>query len=236
MSTTTILIAEDDDLIREGLQTFLEREGFQVVAARDGEEALALYDQARPGFVILDIMMPRLGGYDVCRRLRQRDTATPILFLSARGEEIDRVVGLELGADDFLVKPFGSRELLARINAILRRSRQPAGEAGGAPLPSPVFRMDDLEIHPEELRARRGSTWIDLGPRDLAILRLLHDRAGKVIDRGDLFETCWGATYPGSTRAVDQHLSQLRRKIEADPQNPRIIRTVHGAGYRYESP
>lgn len=230
---TTILIAEDDDLIREGLQTFLEREGFAVVAARDGEEALAFYDQARPGFVILDIMMPRLGGYDVCRRLRQRDTSTPILFLSARGEEIDRVVGLELGADDFLVKPFGSRELLARINAILRRTKSaPAG--GGAPPPSSVFVMDDLEIHPEELRARRGLSWIDLGPRDLAILRMLHERAGKVVDRGDLFETCWGAAYPGSTRAVDQHLSQLRRKIEVDPANPRIIRTVHGAGYRFE--
>lgn len=230
---TTILIAEDDDLIREGLQTFLEREGFAVVAARDGEEALAFYDQARPGFVILDIMMPRLGGYDVCRRLRQRDTATPILFLSARGEEIDRVVGLELGADDFLVKPFGSRELLARINAILRRSKSaPAG--GGAPPQSSVFVMDDLEIHPDELRARRGLNWIDLGPRDLAILRMLHERKGKVVDRGDLFEACWGATYPGSTRAVDQHLSQLRRKIEVDPANPRIIRTVHGAGYRFE--
>jgi DNA-binding response OmpR family regulator len=231
---TTILIAEDDDLIREGLQTFLEREGFAVVATRDGEEALAAYEKARPGFVILDIMMPRLGGYDVCRRLRQRDASTPILFLSARGEEIDRVVGLELGADDFLVKPFGSRELLARINAILRRSRTIPVD-GGAPRSAAIFQMDDLEIHPDELRARRGPTWIDLGPRDLAILRLLHDRTGKVVDRGDLFETCWGATYPGSTRAVDQHLSQLRRKIEVDPQNPRIIRTVHGAGYRYES-
>lgn len=227
----TILIAEDDDNIREGLDAFLVREGFQVVAAKDGEEALALHAKERPGFVILDIMMPRLGGYDVCRRIRQVDRVTPILFLSARGEEIDRVVGLELGADDYLVKPFGSRELLARINAILRRL-QPASPATKA---ISTFRMDDLEIHPEELRARRGETWIDLGPRDLAILRILHERAGKVIDRGDLFEACWGATFPGATRAVDQHLSQLRRKIETDPQNPRIIRTVHGAGYRYEA-
>jgi len=230
-TTTTILIAEDDDNIRDGLEALLAREGYRVLAARDGVEALDAHAKSRPDFVVLDIMMPRLGGYDVCRLIRQTDPSTPILFLSARGEEIDRVVGLELGADDYLVKPFGTRELLARIGAILRRSR-PAAPASGS---STVFRMDDLEIHPDELRARRGETWIDLGPRDLAILRLLHERAGKVVDRSELFESCWGATFPGATRAVDQHLSQLRRKIELDPQEPRIVRTVHGAGYRYEA-
>jgi len=225
-----ILIAEDDALIREGLATLLEREGFEPLPAIDGQEALDMFAREHPGFVILDIMMPRMGGYDVCRALRREHPLVPILFLSARGEEIDRVIGLELGADDYLVKPFGSRELLARINAILRRTRStpvPPALAGS-------FRMDDLEIHPDQLRACRDGQWIDLGPRDLAILRLLHDRQGKVVDRSDLFESCWGATFPGSTRAVDQHLSQLRRKIERDPADPRIIRTVHGAGYRYE--
>jgi len=225
-----ILFAEDDPLIREGLQTLLTREGFQAYPACDGEEALQIFSSNRPDFVILDIMMPRLGGYDVCRTLRRDNSTIPILFLSARGEEIDRVVGLELGADDFLVKPFGSRELLARIHAILRRSRS----ANQALNSSTMFTMDDLEIHPEQLRARRGNHWIDLGPRDLAILTYLYERSGKVVDRSDLFEACWGATFPGATRSVDQHLSQLRRKVEIDPSNPRIIRTVHGAGYRFE--
>lgn len=226
-----ILFAEDDALIRDGLETLLSREGYHPVPAVDGQEALRLFEREKPDFVLLDIMMPNLGGYDVCRAIRKQDPLVPILFLSARGEEIDRVLGLELGADDYLVKPFGSRELVARINAILRRTRFRA-----ALDPSTAsFLLDDLEVVPDQLRARRGETWIDLGPRDVSILRLLHERAGKVIDRSDLFERCWGASFPGATRAVDQHLSQLRRKIELDPANPRIIRTVHGAGYRYEA-
>ena len=225
-----ILFAEDDALIRDGLETLLAREGYLPVPAVDGQEALRLFEREKPDFVLLDIMMPNLGGYDVCRAIRRQDPLVPILFLSARGEEIDRVLGLELGADDYLVKPFGSRELVARINAVLRRTRFRAHVD-----PNTVsFVLDDLEVVPDQLRARRGDTWIDLGPRDVSILRLLHERVGKVIDRSDLFETCWGASFPGATRAVDQHLSQLRRKIELDPANPRIIRTVHGAGYRYE--
>lgn len=225
-----ILFAEDDALIRDGLETLLAREGYHPVAAADGQEALRLFEREKPDFVLLDIMMPNLGGYDVCRAIRRQDPLVPILFLSARGEEIDRVLGLELGADDYLVKPFGSRELVARINAVLRRTRFRAHVD-----PSTAsFVLADLEVLPDQLRARRGEAWIDLGPRDVSILRLLHERSGKVIDRSDLFETCWGASFPGATRAVDQHLSQLRRKIEMDPANPRIIRTVHGAGYRYE--
>lgn len=225
-----ILFAEDDALIRDGLETLLSREGYHPVPAVDGQEALRLFEREKPDFVLLDIMMPNLGGYDVCRAIRRQDPLVPILFLSARGEEIDRVLGLELGADDYLVKPFGSRELVARINAVLRRTRFRAHVDPN----SVSFVLDDLEVVPDQLRARRGDTWIDLGPRDVSILRLLHERSGKVIDRSDLFETCWGASFPGATRAVDQHLSQLRRKIERDPANPRIIRTVHGAGYRYE--
>ena len=226
-----ILIAEDDPLIREGLEVFLAREGFEPHSAPDGLAALALFDRLKPDFVLLDIMMPGMGGYDVCRELRKRDPLVPILFLSARGEEIDRVLGLELGADDFLVKPFGTRELLARINAILRRMRRTERVPQAL---AESFSMADLTVFPAELRARRGEQALDLGPRDLAVLQLLHRKAGKVVDRQELFEVCWGANYPGSTRSVDQHLSQLRRKVELDPADPRIIRTVHGAGYRYE--
>ncbi|QQS04323.1 MAG: response regulator transcription factor [Fibrobacterota bacterium] len=228
-----ILIAEDDPNIREGLETFLAREGFQPHGACDGVAALELALRVEPEFVILDVMMPRMGGYDVCRELRKRDPDVPILFLSARGEEVDRVVGLELGADDYLVKPFGTRELLARMNAILRRSRRAIPVAAES---EETFSMGDLEILPSQLRARRGDQTIDLGPRDLAVLRLLWKKSGKVVDRQELFETCWGASFPGSTRSVDQHLSQLRRKIELDAADPKIIRTVHGAGYRFEPP
>ncbi|HOX53022.1 MAG TPA: response regulator, partial [Fibrobacteria bacterium] len=148
-----ILIAEDDPNIREGLETFLTREGFHPHGASDGIEALELAAKVLPEFVILDVMMPRMGGYDVCREIRKRHPEVPILFLSARGEEVDRVVGLELGADDYLVKPFGTRELLARMNAILRRTRR---SGPSVPAEDDSFSMDDLEIHPAELRARRG--------------------------------------------------------------------------------
>jgi len=156
----------------------------------------------------------------------------PILFLTAKAEEIDTVLGLELGADDYMTKPFGVKEIIARIRAILRRTAT-RGSTGGTKGDA-VFTMDDLRIVPDELRAYRGDTEVQLSPRDVKVLRLLFDRRGKVVDRNLLADEVWGVDYFPESRALDQHISQLRKRIEKDPSQPRIIRTVHGAGYRYE--
>jgi DNA-binding response OmpR family regulator len=226
-----ILIAEDDQYIREGLRDLLEAEGYQTVLAVDGTEAVTKYHEESPHLVLLDIMMPGKDGYTVCREIRGHSSQVPVIFLSAKSEEIDRVIGLELGADDYIMKPFGTREVVARIRAVTRRSlatQSPEGKAR-------VLKLGDLEVYPEELRARREELRIDLSLRDVSILELLHDNRGKVVDRNTLFDHCWGQTYLPNSRTLDQHISKLRKLIEKDPQNPEIIRTVHGVGYRYDT-
>jgi DNA-binding response OmpR family regulator len=225
-----VLIAEDDRNIRLGLDEILREEGYATVLAEDGREALDLYLRESPDFLCLDIMMPGVNGYEVCREIRRKDPDVPIVFISAKSEEIDRVLGLELGADDYILKPFGVREVLARIRAVTRRTiaRAPKAEA-----PQP-FRMDDLEVLPAELRARRGSELIDLSLRDVKILALLYRKRGQVVHRGLLFDECWGLDHVPNSRTLDQHISQLRKRVERDVKEPRIIRTVHGAGYRFE--
>ena len=175
-------------------------------------------------------MMPGVDGYEVCRQIRRADPDVPIIFISAKSEEVDKVLGLELGADDFILKPFGIREVLARIRAVTRRCIARSHPAGN----QQPFRMDDLRILPAELRARREKETIDLSLRDVKILQLLNRMRGQVVDRDTLFDECWGLNYVGNSRTLDQHISQLRKRIERDPKTPRIIRTVHGAGYRYE--
>jgi DNA-binding response OmpR family regulator len=225
-----ILVAEDDVHIREGLIEVLESEGYEVVAAADGKEALRLYYAEQPDLLCLDIMMPGMNGYDVCRDIRKKNATAPILFISAKSEEIDRVLGLEIGADDFIGKPFGVREVIARIRAVTRRALAASGSASE----TRPFSMGDLDILPSELRARRGETAIDLGVRDMSILKVLHERTGKVVTRDELFNRCWGLDHIPNSRTLDQHISQLRKRIEQDPKHPKIIRTVQGAGYRYE--
>lgn len=227
-----ILIAEDELYIREGLKDLLESEGYATVSAEDGAKALTLFDREKPDLVLLDIMIPGKDGYALCREIRQRNAEIPVIFISAKSEEIDRVVGLELGADDYIMKPFGTREVVARIRAVTRRylkgkqqdnTQEPAELAFG-----------DLVLFPKELRARRGEVSIDLSLRDVRILQLLHANAGKIVDRDALFNHCWGQDYLPSSRTLDQHISKLRKRIERDPQNPEIVRTVHGVGYRYD--
>ena len=225
-----VLIAEDDAYTREGLAEILEAEGYETLLAQDGREALALFRQKSPDFVCLDIMMPEMNGYDVCREIRRLNPAVPVIFISAKSEEIDKVLGLELGADDFIVKPFGVKEVVARIRAVTRRCL--AARATGSPLAS--FKLADLEVFPSELRAQRGSQSIELGLRDVKILELLYHNRGKVLDRNTLFNECWSMDYLPNSRTLDQHISQLRKKVEVAPKNPVIIRTVHGVGYRYE--
>ena len=224
-----ILIAEDDANTREALREVLDAEGFQVVAATNGVEAIELFRKEQPEFICLDVMMPGMNGYEVCKHIRKLDEKVPILFLTAKAEEIDTVLGLELGADDYMTKPFGVKEVLARIRAILRRSGLLKNNERNQ-----AFVMDDLHIVPSELRAYRGNQELPLTLRDLKILRLLYDRRGKVVSRDALADEVWGADYFPESRALDQHISQLRRRVETDATNPRIIRTVHGAGYRYE--
>lgn len=226
-----ILIAEDDAQILAGLADIFQREGYDTIATTNGTEALERFAQDTPDVVCLDIMMPGLNGYDVCTAIRKQNPHVPILFISAKSEEIDRVVGLELGADDFIVKPFGVREVVARIRAVTRRYlRQTTPETQ-----YDTFTMADLTIYPAQLRAYRGEEMIELSLRDVKILTLLRQHTGEVVDRHMLLDVCWGAHIMPDSRTVDQHISQLRKRIEVDPKQPVIIRTVHGAGYRYDT-
>lgn len=224
-----VLVVEDDRLTREGLAETLTNEGYHVFQAADGEAALKTFAADRPDFVCLDVMMPQMSGYEVCRHIRQQDDQIPIIFISAKSEEIDKVVGLELGADDFIVKPFGLKEVMARIRAVTRRCLgRDATEI------QQTFQMVDLEVRSAELRAVRGNETIDLSLRDVQLLQLLFDRRGQAVDRRVIFEVCWGLTRIQNSRTLDQHISQLRKRIELDPKSPRIIKTVHGVGYRYD--
>ena len=225
-----VLIAEDDDNIREGLREILEDEGYQTLTARNGVETLDLFERESPDFICLDIMMPGKDGYEVCRAIRKHNEAVPVIFISAKSEEIDRVVGLELGADDFIMKPFGVREVVARIRAVTRRcmAQRPANGTQGP------FMFGEVTVYPAELRARRGDETIDLSLREVAILKLLHEHQGEVVSRDAFFDACWGLDFTPNSRTLDQHISQLRKRLEPNPKHPTLIRTVHGAGYRYE--
>jgi len=227
-----ILIAEDDANLRAGLADLLALEGLDCLAVEDGEAAWRAFVAQTPALCLFDVMMPGLDGLALCRRIRERDQTTPILLLSAKGAEIDRVVGLEIGADDYIPKPFSARELVARIKAALRRVKAPAPVA---PKTDGTFRMGDLVIDPDALRASRGGAGIDLAPRELAILQALYARKGKAVSRDELFDLAWGRGYMPNSRALDQYVSSLRKKIEVDPARPRIILTVHGVGYRYDA-
>lgn len=250
-----LLVAEDDASIRLGLIATLESEGYDVVAAADGEQALKLYPQGRYDAVLLDIMMPRRSGYDVCAELRRRDARLPILFLTAKGEEVDKVVGLRLGADDYVTKPFGVHELLARVEALLRRSRASApglGEGGHssagrghASSPSAGGRGDDdslpavfafgtAEIDRRRFTARLPDREpVALTARELRLLEVFAAHPDEVLGRDALLNAVWGVDYYGTTRTLDQHILQLRKKVEPHPEAPATLLTVHGVGYRF---
>jgi DNA-binding response OmpR family regulator len=236
-----ILIAEDDANIRLGLVATLESEGYDVVAASDGAQALKLYPQSKYDLVVLDVMMPKASGYDVCRELRAVGAGVPVLFLTAKGEEVDKVVGLKLGADDYVVKPFGVRELLARVEALLRRGRASSakggvGEGAGANLP-PVFRIGAAEIDRRTFSARLPEREPEaLTARELRLAEVFAAHAGETLTRDQLLNAVWGVGYAGTTRTLDQHVAQLRKKVEPDPESPRAILTVHGVGYRCAAP
>jgi len=226
----TLLIADDDPVTLETLSACLQPEGFRTLLARDGTEALALWQKHKPDLLCLDIMMPGMDGYEVCRRVRAEDAQVPLLFISAKSEEIDVVVGLRLGADDFVRKPFGKHELIARIQSALRRTQGAKAERN-----SSSFQLGALRVFPAELRATRdGTASIDLTPREVSILQLLHDRAGQALARDVLLDVCWGLDYMPESRTLDQHIAKLRKKIEREAEE--IIETVRGVGYRWRGP
>jgi DNA-binding response OmpR family regulator len=228
-----ILIVEDDPAIVLGLEDLLAGEGYRVDTARDGRRALELYREHKPDLVLLDIMIPEFSGYEVCRQIRKTDVHTPILMLTAKGQEPDKVAGLEMGADDYVVKPFGLGELLARVRALLRRSSAGNGRELSHSEP---FRFGNVRIDPQRLEGTKGDQTFALTARELELLSLFHNRRGQVLSRTLILDEIWGICYEGTTRTLDQHIANLRKKIEDDPARPRTIVTVHRVGYRFDSP
>ena len=223
---TTVLVIEDDPAISRGLADNLRFEGYEVFTALDGETGYQLQRDRKPDVIVLDVMLPRISGLELCRKLRAERVQTPILMLTARSEEGDRVVGLDLGADDYVTKPFSVRELMARIRALLRRTQSTAS------LPNDL-RFGDVEVDFLKYEARRNGKSIDMTRKEFAILRFLAGRAGEVVTRDDLLNDVWGyEAYPVS-RTVDNHVAGLRAKLERDAANPQHIKTVHGVGYKF---
>jgi len=230
-----IIVVEDDANIRKGLLATLESEGYEATGAGNGDEALALLRQQVFDLMLLDIMMPRKSGYDVCRELRASDAGLPVIMLTAKTEEIDKVVGLQLGADDYITKPFGIHELVARIEAVLRRTRgggRPQGE--GAPRPVEPFRFGDAEIDSRRFEARLGRKVHSLSDRELRLLWYFKQHANEVLSRDELLNAVWGIEYYGTTRTLDQHIAKLRKKVRGRRGEGAAISTVHGVGYRYD--
>lgn len=222
----TVLIVEDDPSIAMALGDGLQFEGYRVEHAPDGEAALRLLTETRPDLVLLDLMLPKLSGLEVCRRLRRDGNPVPIVMLSARAQEIDKVVGLKLGADDYVVKPFGFLELLARVEAVLRR----AGAYGAR---GDEHRFGDVRVDFRRGEAQKGGAGVVFTPRELRLLRYFLERRGEVVTRETLLEAVWGYAHAGLTRTVDMHVAKLRKKVEDDPANPRWILTVHRVGYKF---
>ncbi len=231
MSAPKVLLVEDEENLLQALKYNLEREGYSVLAATDGERGLQLAVQAKPDLVILDIMLPKLDGLEVCRLLR-RESSVPILMLTAKAEEVDRVVGLELGADDYVTKPFSMRELRARVKALLRRSRlMPEGAPAAA---AELLRAGNLEVNLVSHTVSLGGLVLELKPREFELLALLVANKGRAFTRDQILERLWGHDYVGDTRTVDVHIRWLREKIEPDPSSPKRIITIRGVGYRFE--
>ena len=226
----TILVVEDDVAILSGIVDLLESEGYRVSSARDGAKALRLYYDKKPGLVLLDIMIPEKSGYDVCREIRREDPHTPILMLTAKGEEVDKVVGLEIGADDYIVKPFSVKELLARIRAALRRAGTGSNARKWDDRP---IKFGNVSIDPKTLKGHRGKKEFPLTLREVELMRFFMEHEGEALDRSLILDEVWGMKYEGTTRTLDQYVARLRQKVEQNPANPRHILTIHGLGYRF---
>ena len=223
---TRILIIEDDPAILRGLADNLGCESYNVVTAADGEQGYSLARSRKPDLIVLDLMLPRMSGYEVCRKLRAEGMTTPIVMLTARGDEADRIVGLDLGADDYITKPFSIRELLARIRAVLRRAQVQNA------LPAEL-RFGNVTVDFRRYEAQKNGRPVELTRKEFGLLRLLAARSGEPVTRDDLLNQVWGYDATPTTRTVDNHVASLRAKLEDNPSDPRHLFTVHGVGYKW---
>jgi two-component system response regulator RegX3 len=226
----TVFVVEDEESFVDALTVGLKREGFRVQVARDGAEALALFDAVRPDLVLLDVMLPKVSGIDVCREIRTK-SRVPIIMVTAKSSEIDTVVGLEVGADDYVSKPYRLRELVARMRAVLRRA-----PAAGDETPSPeVLEVGDVRLDAARHEVRVRAEEVSLPLKEFELLEVLLENAGRVMTRDTLIDRVWGPHYVGDTKTLDVHVKRLRSKIEEDPSHPTRITTIRGLGYRYET-
>ncbi len=225
--TRKILVVDDEQKIVDIVRAYMEREGFRVVTAYDGEIAFKVFRQEKPDLIVLDLMLPKMSGQDVCRAIR-KESDVPIIMLTARDELTDKIVGLELGADDYLTKPFEGRELVARVKAILRRAEPKASV--------PLVRAGDITVDTERHQVTVRDRMIELTTTEFELLKLLASYPGRVFSRAELLDRLQGDAYEGYERTVDSHIKNLRRKIEPDPDKPSYIYTIYGAGYKLESP
>ena len=231
ISNPSVLIVEDEESFIEALQVGLRKERFRVSVARDGLQALEMFDVVNPDLVLLDVMLPKMSGLDVCRQLRKK-TLTPIIMVTAKGAEIDTVVGLEVGADDYVSKPYRLRELVARMRAVMRRvPSERGGELSGS-----VVEVGDVQLDPEEHHVVIRGEDVSLPLKEFELLHILMANAGRVLPRETLIDRVWGTDYVGDTKTLDVHVKRLRSKIEIDPANPERIVTIRGLGYKYERP
>ena len=230
MSEAVILVVEDEASFVEALTIGLRREGFEVVVAVDGAEALARFDEVAPDLVLLDVMLPKISGIDVCRQLRKK-TQVPIIMVTAKGAEIDTVVGLEVGADDYVTKPYRLRELVARMRAVLRRADTNSNTVALTP---GTIEVGDVLLDPEEHRVTVAGRDVSLPLKEFELLHLLLANAGRVLPRETLIDRVWGNDYVGDTKTLDVHVKRLRSKVEPDPAAPTRIVTIRGLGYKYE--
>ena len=235
MSSPTILVVEDEASFVDALQIGLTREGFHVEVATDGVEAITRFAQVEPDLVLLDVMLPRASGIDVCRQIRQT-SSVPIIMVTAKSSEIDTVVGLEVGADDYVTKPYRIRELVARIRAQLRRNTMEngTGEIERPDEADAAIRVGDVSLDPDEHRVTVDGGEINLPLKEFEVLHLLLANAGRVLTRETLIDRVWGTDYVGDTKTLDVHIKRLRSKVEPDPGNPTRIVTIRGLGYKYE--
>ncbi len=225
-----ILIVEDEQPILTGLIDLFKSEGFLVFYAKDGVEALRQYQEKKPDVILLDVMIPEKSGYDVCKEIRKIDPLVSVVILTAKGEEVDKVVGLELGADDYVVKPFSTKELVSRIRAVLRRSHARALPKDDSPI---VF--GGVTIDTKAMAGKKGKETFEVTQREIQLLRLFLAHDGEVLDRFTILDQVWGIKYEGTTRTLDQHIVKLRQKIEDEASKPRHIVTVHTVGYQFFS-
>lgn len=229
--TARVLIVEDDEAMSIALRDGFQYEGYSVTVAKDGEAGLKLATEDEPDLILLDVMLPKMTGLDICKQLRGDGNGVPIIMLTARGQEIDKVLGLKLGADDYITKPFGFMELLARAEAVLRRARGPAGN-GGAAAPE-TYRFGDVAIDFKRHEAKKAGHPIDLSPREFQLLAYFIQHKGEIVTREKLLDTVWDYNAIPFTRTVDMHIAKLRKKIEDNPSDPKHIVTVHRLGYKF---